>query len=377
MYVTHSLNFNSISRSISLSFIHSLFWFPTTTTHSKMDTLPTELWYLISSHIRPADLGKCRLVCKAWNSFAEVAMLSAQVRIRTDYHAWKLCRYLKKKPHMAQHIKHLTIEAPRTTKTNSKAFIYLISLAITPRTEIIDGIVGANVIYNKLAQLEKSSQHRTPIANIKMLPIPTNYNQSYMNAVLAFKHTLQELILNFHNIPIDWELIYRLDEIERLTSLTLAGDTYNITLMDTILKRCSHLTELDINVCFSDPIVLDRSAVHWWSSRNNVKKVHGMRVLRFGARVRSDLLEYLVYKFPGIQTVQLTTNTIRATERLLFQDKGFVKNLLRACPTCIIHCYKYKSESVDRLVDSFAESHNTVSVKTTNSARKVFIKASL
>ncbi|KAL9541357.1 hypothetical protein MBANPS3_009171 [Mucor bainieri] len=315
-----------------------------------MATLPLELQFLIINCIKkPANLGKCRLVCKAWSSVAEVAMLTAQ---------------------------HLTIVAPRSTDRNGKAFIQLIGLVITPTIEIyIDGIVGLDIIYKKLIDLVEESKH--PIAKVKMLPIPMNYNQTYMNAVLAFKHTLQKLILNFDNIPISWNLIYRLNEIERLTSLTLAGDTYNITLTDTILKQCLQLEELDIDVRFSDPIVLDKSSVHDWSSRNNVKKVYCMRVLRFGSLVRSDLLEYLIYKFPRIQTVQLTTNDVRTTEWLLFKNKGFVRNLLRTCPTCNIHCYKHKSEDAARIINSFAESHRTVSVKMTNNARKIFIQASL
>ncbi|KAL7312693.1 killer toxin resistant protein [Mucor circinelloides] len=341
-----------------------------------MDTLPVELWYHIANHInKPADLGKCRLVCKSWNSFAEVAMLATQIRIRTEFHAWKLCSYLKKKPDMAQHIKHLTIVAPHLTDTNGKAFIHLLSLAITPKIEIVDGIVGLDNIYEKLTEIVGSSH--VPITKIKIIPIPMNYNQAYMNAMLSFKHTLRELVLNFSNIPIDWDLIYRLDEVEKLTSLTLTGDTYNITLTNTILKRCSNLTELDINVCFSDPIVLNRSSVHWWSSRNNVEKVYSLRVLRFGVNARSDLLEYLVYKFPCIQTVQLTTNNVNATEYLLFKNDGFVKDLLKTCPTCIIHCYKHKSENIGRLVGSLAESHGTIAVKATNNGRKVFIKACL
>ncbi|CAO3622642.1 unnamed protein product [Mucor fragilis] len=119
-----------------------------------MDTLPLELWHLIFSHINSSvDVGRCRLVCKAWNSYAEVAILTAQIRIRTEFHAWKLCRYLKKKPHMAQHIKHLTIMAPHATDTNGRAFIHLLSLAITSKTEIIDGIVGLDAVYEKLIQL--------------------------------------------------------------------------------------------------------------------------------------------------------------------------------------------------------------------------------
>lgn len=341
-----------------------------------MDTLPLEVWHLIFNHInRSADIGRCRLVCKAWNSYAEVAMLTAQIRIRTEFHAWKLCKYLKKKPYMAQYIRHLTIMAPHSTDTNGRAFVRLLSLAITSKTKIVDGIVGLDTVYKKLIQLAGNSQ--SSVAKIKMLPVPMNYNQTYLDAILSFKHTLQELILNFSNIPIGWDLIYCLDEFERLTSLTLTGDTYNITLTDTILKRCSNLTELDINVHFSDPIVLDRSSVHCWSSRNKVERVHGMRVLIFGALVRSDLLEYLIYKFPCIQTVQLTTNNVHATEWLLFKNKGFVRNFLRTFPTCIFHCYKHKSENVDRLVESLAESHSTVAVKTTDNARKVYIKACL
>ncbi|KAK4519782.1 40S ribosomal protein S25 [Mucor velutinosus] len=304
-----------------------------------MDILPTELRCLIINHInRPADLGKCRLVCKAWNSFAEVAMLTAQIRIRTEFHAWKLYRYLKQKPHMAQHIKHLTIVATHPTETNGRAFLNLLSLAITPETEIVDGIVGLDVIYKKLIQLLRNSRH--PIAKIKMLPMPINYNQIYMNAVLGFKHTLQELILNFNNIPIDWNLVYCLEEIEKLKSLTLVGDIYNITLTDTILKRCSNLTELDINVRFSDPIVLDKSSVHWWSSRNNVEKVHSMRALRFGAHVRSDLLEYLIYKFPRIQTVQLTTECGSSVVNLYTQySKDNIR--LTTCDQCNNFADKY------------------------------------
>lgn len=338
-------------------------------------TLPAELWFHIFGNVNnTTELGQSRLVCKLWNYFAEISILTMQITVKTHNKAIKFYEYLKKKPEMALHVKHLTFEVPQYYKSTSKhgpAFLKLLRLAMTHKINIIDGNMGMDSFFIELLKIVESSP--SSFDRLKMIPIPTKYNHTYRTTVIGLKNILQGLILDFTSKPFDWDLIYRLGEFKRLTFLTLTGDAYNITLTDSILKKCGHLQELSIDVKFSDPIVLNTKTVRTWSSRN-VKKINSLKKLRFGLPCRPDLFEYLAYKYPNIQNIQLTIANFNKTRSLINEYTGHVKYMFEMFPTCDIHCSFHKRDNVEFLVKSLKTNHNTVIVENTSQGCIIHIK---
>jgi hypothetical protein len=247
-----------------------------------------------------SDVAKCRLVCKGWNRIAEPVMLGKEVIIRSEEGALSLYAHLYSKPAFGKLIKQLTFEEDYLPVALLKGLLHF---AFTPNMEYMTGSVSTDQLYILINTIADKSPAK--FLKLKTIPHPDSFSNVYNNSLITFKDTLQDLVFHVEDVEEDdiWDMANQLETFKCLTKLTLSGPLLTVFNLEDILNGCSHLEELTVNIKLQINI-LGKIEVDAWSA-TNVKILDSVKKIFIRRECRCDLLEYLLFKYPKIETIEI------------------------------------------------------------------------
>lgn len=247
-----------------------------------------------------ADVAVCRLVCKSWNRIAEPVMFGKEIIIRSEEGALSLYAHLYSKPTFGKLIKHLSFEEDYLPVAILKGLLHF---AFTPNMEFMTGSVGSNQLY----LLMNTIADKSPVKffKLKTIPHPDSFSNIYNNSLITFKDTLQDFVFHIEDVEDDdiWDMANQLETFKCLTKLTLSGSLLTVFNLEDILKGCSHLEELTTDIKLQVN-VLGKNEVDAWAA-TNVKVLDSVKKIIIQRECRSDLLEYLLFKYPKIEAIEI------------------------------------------------------------------------
>lgn len=263
-------------------------------------TLPDELWTRIIGKINSiAQLAQCRLVCRKWNRPSEAAMFGKPIAIKSDKQALDLYCNLLRNPSNGRLIKHLTLNCDVKSMT---ILGELMHLAFTPSMEYIDGTLVSDDFFLLLGDIANNSSVK--FINLKSIPCPNFATEPYFNASLKFKESLTTMVLKFDYIsPVILCFVEQLDKFKCLTSFSFYGGIDTIYRVEHFLRGCNHLKELTMDILLHDDLHDKNEIVRW--AMINAKRIDSLKRLVISGSCRSDLTEYLLYKYPYVSSIKI------------------------------------------------------------------------
>ncbi|KAL9555917.1 hypothetical protein MBANPS3_002135 [Mucor bainieri] len=234
-----------------------------------------------------ADVAVCRLVCKHWNHIAEPLMFGKQITVSSNEDALSLY---------------------------GGAFIdalleRLVDYIFTPNMEEMTGEISVPyAFFHPIIKIAKGS--RAKFKKLQVLPHPVEFSSIYDEALITFRDTLREMVLVLDAVETrpSRGILNHLMDFKSLTKLTLIGTLATLIFMETILKHCTALEELTINLQFTDNI-RGRTYVETWT-RRIVGTVSSVKKVTLQEKCRPDQLEYIRFKYPQIDTLIIDVQSI-------------------------------------------------------------------
>ncbi|CEP07906.1 hypothetical protein [Parasitella parasitica] len=265
--------------------------------------LPEELLIKILDYNNSTqDLANYRLVCSCWNRLAEPLLFAKQITIKSEAGALSLFGHLYRNPDNGKIIKHLEFGRSYISTVILKE---LLRLAFTPNMEYLTGSIGSDELY----MLMNNIADKTPdkFTRLKAIPSPEFFSNMYNSSLLTFKETLQDITFILEDDDDDesdhWDIINQLETFKNLTKLKLDGRFPALFDVENVLKGCIYLTELIMSTKFLD-IIHPKSEMEAWTP-TNVKIVENVKKVTITLECRSDLLEYLTFKYPKIEAINI------------------------------------------------------------------------
>ncbi|KAF1806532.1 hypothetical protein V8B55DRAFT_1457466 [Mucor lusitanicus] len=271
--------------------------------------LPFEIWINILNQIEsPQQLARCRLVCKQWNPVAEKAMFSGNFAIIPDDESFvaKLHYHLTTKPALALLIKSIDLASSNISQS-APLCAELLELVMTSNLEKITEtfpLIHTDLVYRIIIR----SAHK--FGRIKWIPVNV-YSYLYKRCVYALKDSLEfiRVSIDEEDSTIDLDLF---GEFKRLDWLELVHSSIqDITDLDLILRQLQCATKLDLwtNFTGEDYTSKSGSQMETWLIRNVRIDERIKSIVDLSDRSRDhwcNLIEYIVYKYPKLQFLQLT-----------------------------------------------------------------------
>lgn len=263
---------------------------------STINRMPPEVLNAILNNIDSiVQLGKCRLVCKRWDPAAEVIMLGKEIILSKNMGICKLNGHLLAKPHGARHIKHIEITHNIHTYLTVAS---LLQVAFTPKMELLSIRAEPDelqYIYLYLVDVVR----KAPDIEYKLKRLPDTScpdDQSYVDAALAFKNSLQWLRASYFSSALTNEFD-ELCEFKNLSILDLEIDfPSNITKLESILKNCHGLKKLNLE--WDDFEREPKNAVYW--PKEDIQQVLSLSEVTLTCP-ELLLVKYLACKYPNIK----------------------------------------------------------------------------
>ncbi|GAN06481.1 hypothetical protein MAM1_0124c05965 [Mucor ambiguus] len=270
---------------------------------AKISDIPGAITNIIYYTDSVADLAKLRLVCKSWNAIAEPLMFRGRIKIKSSYAALALYGHLYKQPSYGKFIKYLHFDDDYIPMTIQRG---LLNLSFTPNMERITGEIDDDDFYLMMNSIADKS--RDKFDKLEAIPHPSYYSVVYNLTLLNFKSTLQEIIYSLRDESDEefspgWDFSSKFESFVNLVKLELEADLEAVFDLEGTLIGCSRLQELTLKAHFNDKVHV-KSEVEAWAP-SNVKIVDTVRKLVIARECRSDLLEYLLFKYPNTSTIDI------------------------------------------------------------------------
>ncbi|CAO3612129.1 unnamed protein product [Mucor fragilis] len=250
-----------------------------------------------------ADFAQFRLVCKQWNTITEPLMFSKPIHISSSSAALALYGHLYKQPNYGKLIRHLNFEEDFIPATIQRGLLHL---AFTPNMERITGEIDDGDFYLLMNSIADKSGDK--FDKLKAIPHPSYYSVLYDFALLNFKSTLEEITYSLRDANEEdsspsWDFSSKFESFVNLFKFELEADLEAVFDLEDTLAGCSRLKELTVKVHFNDKVHV-KSEVEAWAPLN-VKIVDTVKKLVITRECRSDLLEYLLFKYPNTDTIEI------------------------------------------------------------------------
>lgn len=282
-----------------------------------------------------ADLAQYRLVCKLWNTIVEPLMFSKRITINSAHGALALFGHLYRQPTYGKLIRHIHFEdyLPGTIQQG------LLHLAFTPNMERITGEIDDDDFYLLMNSI--AEKRRGKFDKLKAIPHPSCYSAAYIIVLLNFQSTLEEVSIslkydNDQDFNSSWDLPSKMELFVSLVKLELEADMEALFDTEAMLVDCPRLKELTLTLGFNDTIHV-KSEIEAWAP-TNVKIIDTVKKLTITHECRSDLLEYLLFKYPNTDTIEIDVSrpliasnnnlqrTVNVIKAMRFYKVNFVVN---------------------------------------------------
>ncbi|KAL9555192.1 hypothetical protein MBANPS3_002465 [Mucor bainieri] len=267
---------------------------------AKIRNVPKAITSIMQYSDSMEDLAQLRLVCKSWNAIAEPLMFSKHIQI-------------------SNLITHLHFDDEYLPVTVQRE---LLQLAFTPSMERMTGEIddeGFYMLMNDIAS--KTSGDR--FDKLKAIPHPPHYSAVYNITLLNFKSTLEEITYspqdeNDEESAFSWSSEF--ESFVNLVKFELDAELETVFNLEDSLTGCSRLQELTLKVIFNDKVHVKNEVEAWVST--NVEIVDTVKKLVITRECRSDLLEFLLFKYPNTNTIE-----IDATRALIMSNNNLQRTL--------------------------------------------------
>ncbi|CEP13507.1 hypothetical protein [Parasitella parasitica] len=262
-----------------------------------------------------ANVGQCRLVCQNWQRPADRVMLEKQIILKDDKDVMRLYKILCGVPARGGLIKHLRLE----TQSQNYLLCELLYLAFTPAMERLEGELlgyGSDILYE--INFKASGLPSSSFTGLVAIPKPQMFSIMYLNTLVKFKKSLRRMDIDLTNQGI-LEQKYIMDQLggfEALTKLELKMNISDLTEVDKVLMHFNDLEELSIELRSDCYFVMSEGRARIWAA-NTVKTVKSLKTLRIEGLCPSDVLEYLIYKYPNVKSFEAIALQVDSPERLI------------------------------------------------------------
>ncbi|KAI8640840.1 hypothetical protein BD408DRAFT_419127 [Parasitella parasitica] len=312
--------------------------------------LPAELWVKIFNNIDSfKQLEQCSLVCKKWDRLIETAILSTKsITMHGESEAMTFCSYLTRNPDKSYLIKHLTVQ-PLHCRLDY--FREVSNLAVTSNLETYDGAIEGTQFFRALRQIVDSRC----VKKLRIIPAAWSHSNVYDKLLYLLRHSLEDVKLTFRGTDYEsasmmneWVVPERLDDFEKLKSLTFNSYIHDIEDTEDVLKGCNRLQELTVHLPYIDEPQDIRAWMKETVKRNETLKTFKIKI---GQDYQAHLLDYFIYKYPKIETIVIEKiNTREAwglsyyTHTINIQEVREILGKIRAMPSFILKCLVPQNE---------------------------------
>ncbi|CAO3621381.1 unnamed protein product [Mucor fragilis] len=273
---------------------------------ANISSLPEELLRRVFGYINSSiQLAQCRLVCKKWNPHADTSMFSNTIVLRCREKALLLHALLFAVPAKGKLIRNIYFDEKFDTLWVIKAIFNAISI---PNLESLMGTALTPEFCDLL--LEITARSPGTFKKLKSLPkYQQDVDQKYLDVLLAFKETLEEIDIDNESKHLNdalMKLVPHPNSFSNLNSLKFAAKFHQLSDVESILNGCMNLKTLELgNLWEGRP--MDKTALDAWMVQN-VTQVESLEQLVIKHQCRCDVIEYLVYKYPNIQSLNISLN---------------------------------------------------------------------
>ncbi|KAL9554475.1 hypothetical protein MBANPS3_002805 [Mucor bainieri] len=270
---------------------------------STMERLPEEaLRMMLNAIDNVNELAQLRLVCKRWNPLAERIMFSKQITLKSNPQALALYGHLSKNSSYGKLVRHIHFDP--SERKSSWLMTALLKMIFTPDILKLTGKTRHDYIYSLIANI--ASESDTPFENLLSLPHQQSaFTYAYSNALISFRHSLTSVTINLtRRTPDDtlWDFVDRLGEFKNLELFDFSATIARFSDLERVLKGCTHLRSLTLRPALDQ--TLDSNEMSAWM-QENVKQVYTLTSLRVIDECYGDLLEYLTFKYPNINKIDI------------------------------------------------------------------------
>lgn len=227
-------------------------------------------------------------------------MLSKEIVIKSEAAAVKLYGYLFKKPFYGNHIKHLKFDFKIQSIPLMKE---LLRAVFTPTLITFDGVIETDEFYLCINSIAANSS--VPFANLKRVPHPSFTTPPYVDTLLTFRYSLEEIVLDVGDeSPYEGgKVLTCLSQLPCLTNINFNGMFDSMFDLERYLIGCPQLQQLTLNGYDSnfedDPIDIEQ-----WKTQK-VVKANALKRLTIKHYCAIEMLKYLLFKFTNVEIIAL------------------------------------------------------------------------
>lgn len=289
-----------------------------------------EIWLNVFELLEYKEhLAKCRLVCQSWRPYVEKIMYKNinlsdwdERRMRT------FTRHLAAEPNFCQFIQCIT---NGHHSISNRSFQHFLELALTLNIKVLDGYWDSASIQITLDVI------KFPLDKLVQIPHTKDFNSSYLRMMDLCKDSLQSISFEIQTNTNQQGMALMSNLMGKYKNLTtvviIAAEGFRgLQDLDAVLANFHHIKELRLKV-YEIPTYTnqDQNALEAWLL-SDVPKVDTLKALditycehkqltgeadlwrlaeqqlelrRFGP----DWIEYLKYKYPNIDTLDIRNST--------------------------------------------------------------------
>ncbi|KAL9546155.1 hypothetical protein MBANPS3_006801 [Mucor bainieri] len=248
--------------------------------------LSEKILILVMSYVDSlSQLKQCRLVCKAWSNPGLSSMLGQEITLQSELRIFWLYNLLVRDPSRGYLVKHLVFKTGDECSVVLKELLYLI---LTPNIETIKGEISNDDFYTEF----NKAMQRWPnkFEKVQQMTSCSEITLPYFKALLHFKDTLQAMVFNIgeYSEEVAYSCAKDLAQFTCLTSLKMEGWYQRLWSMENVLNYN----------------VLESAVVKDWTE-STVECQYNLRKLSIQTSCPADYLEYLFFKYPGIDSINI------------------------------------------------------------------------
>ncbi|KAK4511960.1 uncharacterized protein ATC70_003959 [Mucor velutinosus] len=320
-------------------------------------SMPPELWSIVFKHTHSIKtVAKCRLVCKTWDPLAERAMFSKSLSVYGTESIVKLCNRLQENPALRYYIRSLYLGSLKKVQLSIQEDLF--KLVMNPNIVSLEGYFDKAALAILLKAVSESGEQCSKLESLITYEGITNGGDSYMNAQLYFRTSLQELRLSLHtpHTAIYQTVVDHLEQFNSLKKLVLTySDRHVLPELEQVLRKCQRLELIDFDIGLGETHWISKDDLKQWMI-SNVQQSPTLRFVDVGENHHPHLIEYLVYKYPNIPSVAISgafTDGHGTIGRILDAVKGVGYISLR-------HWYLGDMEAVEQVLSTLKNKNNIV-----------------
>ncbi|EPB81361.1 hypothetical protein HMPREF1544_11935 [Mucor circinelloides 1006PhL] len=339
---------------------------------ASIQQLPTEVIINIFDQINDAkQLIQCILVCKSWAFLAEKSMYkSVHLYLWDNSRLERLNYRLKQKPECCQLIEKIHITEQYYNTFSKALFREFLQLAMTPRIQTLDGVWNQKYIVSLLDHIENSP---FSFEKLKQLPYSVRHDSIYMQLMSHFKGSLQtgfctitEKTSQIHQRIISDSFM----EFKHLKTLSIQDSRgfKNVQEMDTFLKKCDRITNLEFIISQSSEYIgMDKDELNQWLINSNVQQAGNVKNLRIAymrgpdSKCRTfgpDWINYLAFKCPNVDTLSIKNITLKYSHMAL--------SVFENVKTFSLTDWKfYCTQDIQHFIDRVKSDNNSIVIRYT------------